>query len=136
MATDWPGILVTVQSTHIDMFGHVNHTRYLEYFEWARFAWSAHHGFPLPEMVRDQHMGPAILRAQLHFRRECRMGDTLRVTARAVSARRGIGRIHQEIVDANTGEAVCQAEMTFVMLDLVERRAVPLPALFLALLTE
>jgi YbgC/YbaW family acyl-CoA thioester hydrolase len=129
--TSWPGLPVTVQSTHIDMFGHVNHTRYLEYMEWARFAWAAHHGVPLPELIRDQGMGPAILRAQLQFRRECRMGDSLLVTARALSARRGIGRIHQSIADTRTGELVCEAEMTFVMLDLTTRKAVPLPAFFL-----
>jgi thioesterase-3 len=136
MASDWPGIRVVVQSTHIDMFGHVNHTRYLEFFEWARFDWARHHGFPLPELIRDHHVGPAILRAQLHFRRECRLGDELLVTAAAHSARRGIGRIHQTIRKVETGEEVCEAEMSFVMLDLVERRAVPLPAQFLALLPE
>jgi acyl-CoA thioester hydrolase/thioesterase-3 len=115
------------------MFGHVNHTRYLEYMEWARFSWADHHGFPLPAMVRDEQRGPAILRAKLHFRRECRMGDDLIVTAEAAGATRGIGRIHQEIRDATTGDVVCSAEMTFVVIDLVKRKAVELPAKFLAL---
>jgi len=82
----WPGLPVTVMSTHIDMFGHVNHTRYLEYMEWARFAWAAHLGMPLPELVRDEGIGPAIIRATLSFRRECRLGDELLVTVRVVSA--------------------------------------------------
>jgi thioesterase-3 len=127
----WPGLPVTVMSTHIDMFGHVNHTRYLEYMEWARFAWAAHLGTPLPELVRDQGVGPAIIRATLSFRRECRLGDELLVTVRAVSARRGIGRLHQDIVDRHSGERVCDAEMAFVMLDLGTRKAVPLPPFFL-----
>ncbi|MDP2316989.1 MAG: thioesterase family protein [Pseudomonadota bacterium] len=127
----WPGLPITVMSTHIDMFGHVNHTRYLEYMEWARFAWAAALGVPLPELVRDQGIGPAIIRAQLSFRRECRLGDELVVTVRALSARRGIGRLHQDIVDRRTDERVCDAEMAFVMLDLATRKAVPLPAFFL-----
>ncbi len=127
----WPGLPVTVMSTHIDMFGHVNHTRYLEYMEWARFAWAAHFGNPLPELIRDQGIGPAIIRANLNFRRECRLGDELLVTASAVSARRGIGRIHQAIRDTRTDELVCDAEMSFVMLDLAARKAVSLPAFFL-----
>lgn len=133
MQDTWPGLRVDVMSTHIDMFGHVNHTRYLEYMEWARFAWAEHHGFPIPRMVTEQRVGPAILRAQLQFRRECVMGDTLLVTARAVSARRGIGRIHQSLVDTRTDEVVCEGELTFVMLDLTARRAAPLPDPFLAL---
>jgi thioesterase-3 len=133
MNGDWPGLRVDVMSTHLDMFGHVNHTRYLEYMEWARFAWADHHGFPIPELVERQRVGPAILRAQLQFRRECRMGDSLRVTVRAVSARRGIGRVHQSILDVRTGEVVCEGELTFVMLDLDARRAAPLPDAFVAL---
>jgi YbgC/YbaW family acyl-CoA thioester hydrolase len=132
MLTPWPGLRVTVMSTHIDMFGHVNHTRYLEYMEWARFAWAAHHGVPLPQLIAEQGIGPAIIRAQLNFRRECKLGDELLVTATATSARRGIGKIHQEIRDAHTDERVCDAELSFVMLDLTARKAVPLPEFFLA----
>lgn len=127
MSERWPGIQVTVQSTHLDVFGHVNHARYLEYMEWARFAWAADHGFPLMELVRDKGMGPAILKAEVRFVRECRMGDELRVTVVPTTARRGVGRLHQAIVDVRTGERVCEAEMAFVMLDLGTRKAVSMP---------
>lgn len=132
----FPGLPVTVRSSHIDMFGHVNHTRYLEYMEWARFQWASDLGVPLPELIRDQGIGPAIVRANLVFRRECKLGDELLVTARPVGARRGIGRLHQEIRDVRTDELVCSAEMAFVMLDLVNRRAVPLPEFFLRALPD
>ncbi len=131
MVPPFDGLPITVMSSHIDMFGHVNHTRYLEYMEWARFAWAAHAGVPLPELIRDKGIGPAIIRVNLVFRRECRLGDALVVTARALSARRGIGRVEQSITDTRTGERVCDAELTFVMLDLVARKAVPLPEFFL-----
>jgi YbgC/YbaW family acyl-CoA thioester hydrolase len=131
MHAPFPGLPITVRSSHIDMFGHVNHTRYLEYMEWARFAWAEHYGVPLPELIREHGIGPAILRAQLHFRRECRLGDSLLVTARATGARRGIGRLHQTIQDLRSGSLVCEAEMSFVMMDLAARRAVPLPDFFL-----
>ena len=94
MKDDFPGLPVVVQSTHIDMLGHVNNARYLEYMEWARFAWSAHHGLAVPEMMREGS-GPVIVKAELHFRRECRFGDRLLVTARPLSARRDIGQIEQ-----------------------------------------
>jgi thioesterase-3 len=131
MIAPWPGLRVAVMSTHIDMFGHVNHTRYLEYMEWARFAWAVHHENPLPDLIRDQGIGPAIIKAQLNFRRECKLGDELLVTARAASARRGIGRVYQSIVDVRTNELVCDGELAFVMLDLRARKAVALPAFFL-----
>ena len=113
------------------MFGHVNHTRYLEYMEWARFAWAAHDGVPIPVMVQRDRIGPAILRAEVRYRRECRLGDELWVTVEPMSARRDIGRLRQVITDRVTGEVVCDAELTFVMLDLDARKATRLPALFL-----
>lgn len=129
---EWPGLAVVVQSTHLDMFGHANHARYLEYLEWARMEWAAFHGFPIDESVLKEQVGPAVIRVHIHYRRECRMGARLRVYAAAMSARRRIGVIHQEIRDEQTGERVCDAEVTFVMLDLKARRAVELPPLFVA----
>ncbi|MFO0000468.1 MAG: acyl-CoA thioesterase, partial [bacterium] len=105
--------------------------RYLEYKEWALFAWAAHFENPLPELIRDQGIGPAIIKAQLNFRRECKLGDELLVTARAVSARRGIGRIYQSIHDVRADALVCDGELSFVMIDLHARKAVPLPSFFL-----
>ena len=127
------GLSLQVQSTHVDLFGHVNHARYLEFMEWGRFAWSAHHGFPITQMVEEGY-GPAIIKAEIRWRRECRFGDTLRVTVQPVSARRGIGRLYQEIWRGT--ELVCDAELTFVMFDLRKRQARELPEVFLRLLKD
>lgn len=132
----WPGLDVVVRSTHVDLFGHLNHARYLEFMEWARFAWAEHHGFPMLEMVETQRIGPALLRVDIQFRRECRLGDSLVVSVTPLSARRRIGRLRQDIVDRATGERVCEAEITFVMFDLDARRAVALPDAFRAMLAE
>lgn len=121
-----------MQSTHVDMFGHVNHTRYLEYMEWCRFDWARWHGFPIETMIRDQQVGPALLRVQVRYRKECRLGDRLRVTATAVGARRQIGVVRQEVWNRVTEELVCEAEISFVMMDLRTRKAVDLPPAFLA----
>jgi thioesterase-3 len=134
----FPGLDVCVHSSHVDMFGHVNHTRYLEYMEWCRFAWADHHGFPIPAMIERDRVAPAILRVQIQYRRECRYGDRLRVRAEALSARRMIGRIKQTIhailPDGSDGELVADAELTFVMLNIDTRKASPLVPMFLALL--
>lgn len=127
------GLELVVQSTHVDLFGHVNHARYLEFMEWGRFAWSAHHGFPITQMVEEGY-GPAIIKAEIHWRRECRFGDRLRVTVEAVSARRGIGRLYQQILRGD--ELVCDGELTFVMFDLKERKARELPEVFLRMVAQ
>jgi thioesterase-3 len=130
MSPPFPGIEVEVQSTHVDMFGHLNHTKYLEYMEWARFAWSAHEGFPIDRMVLEQRMGPAVLRVNIQYRRECRLGDRLHVTVEPQSRRRAIGVLRQVLTDVRTGDRVCEAELAFAMLDLDTRKVVPLPQAF------
>lgn len=133
MLTPFPGLPVTVRSSHIDMFGHVNHTCYLEFMEWARFAWAEHGGAPIPRMIAEDRIGPAILRADVRYRKECMLGDDLLVTVEPHSARRQIGRLHQRVLHAASGEVACEAELTFVMIHLDQRKAVPLPELFLRL---
>ncbi len=131
MPGPFPGITLRVPSSHIDMFGHCNHARYLEYMEWARFAWAAHAEDPIPEMVKNGR-GPAILRADLRYRRECLYDDELHVSVVPLSARRDIGKLRQVITRTRDGEVVCEGELTFVMIDLVARKATKLPAGFLA----
>ena len=131
MPTTFPGFTLRVPSSHIDMFGHVNHSRYLEYMEWARFAWAAYSGEPIPEMVRNG-FGPAILRCDIRYRRECLYDDELHVSVEPISARRDIGRVRQVITRISDREVVCDAELTFVMLDLKARKAAKLPPGFLA----
>ena len=102
MPGPFPGITLRVPSSHIDMFGHCNHARYLEYMEWARFAWAAHAEDPIPEMVKNGR-GPAILRADLRYRRECLYDDELHVSVVPISARRDIGRLRQVITRTRDG---------------------------------
>lgn len=128
----FPGLPVTVRSTQIDLFGHVNHVAYLQFMEWARFAWTEHMGLPIPRLVEEQRMGPAILKVDIRYRRECLLGDPLLVTVEPLSVRRGIGRLRQEVIRLETGEVACSAEMSFVMIDLDKRTIRPLPALFRA----
>lgn len=129
----FPGLFLQVQSSHVDLFGHVNHARYLEFMEWGRFAWSAHHGFPIEKMMEEGY-GPAIIKAEIRWRRECKFGDQLKVMVEAVSARRGIGKLRQEIFRGEN--LVCDGELSFVMFDLKKRQALPLPQVFLDLLAE
>lgn len=124
----FPGLPVTVRSSHVDMFGHVSHMAYLEFMEWARFAWAAHHGLPIPRLVAEQRMGPALIDARIRYRRECALGDDLRVTVTPLRARRSIGRLHQQVLRGD--EVCCEAELAFAMIDLDTRRLRELPPIF------
>lgn len=123
----FPGLPVTVRSSQVDMFGHVSHMAWLEYMEWARFAWAEHVGAPIPELMARERMGPALLKLQVRYRREGRLGEELLVTVEPLSADRRLGRIRQEARLQPGGELCVDAEMTFAMIDLDTRRLRSMP---------
>ncbi len=126
----FPGLPVTVRSSHIDMFGHVNHTAYLHFMEWARFAWAEHVGTPIPTLIERDRMGPALLKVAVRYRRECLLGDDLLVTVEPLMARRQLGRLRQTVIRQEDGVVACEAELTFAMLDLDTRTVRDMPAFF------
>ena len=132
--SDFPGLPVTVQSSHVDMFGHLGHTWYLQFMEWARFAWSEHIGLSIPTMMEEERIGPALIKAEVRYRKECRLGDELLVTVEPLQARRRLGRVRQTVV--RDGEVACEAELWFAMIHLDERTARPLPAAWMAAAPE
>ncbi|MCB9777029.1 MAG: acyl-CoA thioesterase [Alphaproteobacteria bacterium] len=126
-ATPFPGLLARVEPHMVDMFGHMSHVAYLQLMESARFDWAAHIGTPIPTMIERDRMGPALVKVELRYRRECRLGDRLRVTVTPLSARRRLGRLHQSIVLVDRDEVACEGELVFAMIDLDTRRARALP---------
>lgn len=65
-----------VRSSELDSFGHVNHAVYLSYLEQARFESLELGGFPLAELVR-RNWAVHVVRVEVDYRRECRLGDRL-----------------------------------------------------------
>lgn len=125
--TPFPGLPVTVRSSHVDMFGHVSHMAYLEFMEWARFAWAEHMGTPIPRLMAEERMGPALLRVEVRYKQECRLGDDLLITVEPEFARRQLGRLSQRVLRGPDQEEVCRATMTFAMIDLDTRKVRELP---------
>ena len=123
----FPGLPVTVRSSHVDLFGHVSHMAWLEFMEWARFAWAAHVGAPIPQLIERDRMGPALVKLEVRYRKEGRLGDELLVTVEPVSADHRLGRLRQEARLQADGVVCCEAELTFAMIDLDSRRLRPMP---------
>lgn len=130
----FPGLELVIPFAHIDAFGHVNHARYLEYFEQARFVWAAHYDMPIDQMMVEGY-GPAIVSAQVRWRRELRLSDRVRITVEPISARRGIGKVHQQVwrLNSEAPELCADGDLSFVMLDLKTRQIRPLPQVFVDL---
>jgi len=76
---------IRARSYELDSFAHVNHAVYLNYFEHARFAALTEGGFP-PTRLAERGEGVHVVRIEVDFRKELRIGEEVEVRTRAVSA--------------------------------------------------
>jgi len=69
---------IEVRSYELDSFGHVNHAVYLNYFEHARFETLRAGGFS-PATLDQRGEGVHVVRVEVDYRRELRLGESLQV---------------------------------------------------------
>ncbi|MBN2910611.1 acyl-CoA thioesterase [Polycladomyces sp. WAk] len=118
-------IQIEVRSTEIDVMGHVNNAKYLEYLEWGREEWYNRAQLPFDEFSR-MGIGTVTVRIEINYRKEATLGEKLTITTRPV--RRGRSSfVLEQVIDNEKGERVADAQVTSVTIDLKERKSVPLP---------
>ncbi|WP_081686929.1 acyl-CoA thioesterase [Chitinilyticum litopenaei] len=113
-----------VHGFHLDLYGHVNNARYLEFLEEARWnflddagslPWFMAHGYLL-----------VVSRIAIDYLRPAGMGDVLRIETRLAGLERRSGRIAQTIRRADNNKVVVSAEITFAVLHPQQRGALPI----------
>ncbi len=103
-----------VRSYELDALGHVNHAVYLNYLEQARFEALEAAGIPFQRLVKEG-WGIHVVRMEVEYRAECRMGDELHVLTRAEELRNSSMTITQTLVkvdgtmDSEAGESPSKA---------------------------
>ncbi|MGK5510430.1 acyl-CoA thioesterase [Brevibacillus formosus] len=117
---------LTVRSTDIDVIGHVNNAKYLEYMEWARFEWIWEQGFTLDELRRRAIM-PVVVNININYRKELKMREEVTAITTVVKVGEKSFVIRQELYNA-ADVLVADAEVTMVMIDANTRQSVSLPA--------
>jgi len=125
---------VVVRSTDVDMLGHVNNAKYLEYMEWARFDWIIQAGLTWEELRRRQIL-PVVASIQINYRKELRMLDKVTILSKPVRIGGKSFVLRQEIYK-ESGELACDADFTMVMIDAAARKATVLPEDLVAALRE
>jgi YbgC/YbaW family acyl-CoA thioester hydrolase len=78
---------ITVRSSELDSFGHVNHAVFLHYFEHARFEALEAAGFSW-SLLEERGWGIYVVRIEVDYLAEARRGDRLTVRTHADSFRR------------------------------------------------
>jgi YbgC/YbaW family acyl-CoA thioester hydrolase len=124
---------LVVRSTDIDVNGHVNNAKYVEYLEWGREEFYEDAGANYQTLLALGAITVTV-NLNLNYRRECRQGDVLVVHTRPAHMGRTSFVVRQEIRNRG-GEVAADAEVTVVTIDAVSRRPRPVPELLSAQFT-
>jgi acyl-CoA thioester hydrolase len=113
---------IRISESHLDSFGHLNHARYFELFEQARWDIITERGFGI-DVIRRTKTGPIILEASAKFLRELAPRETVVIQSELMSYERKIGKMRQRMIKAD-GDVACDATFTFGLFDIERRRLI------------
>lgn len=120
-----------VRCTEIDVNGHVNNGKYVEYLEWGREEWYDRQGFHY-DRLRRLGAVTVVVNINLNLRRPCRQGDRLRIVT--WPERRGHASfVLAQRIEAEGGVVAADALITLVTVDPATGRSRPLPEEFATL---
>ena len=113
---------IKVRGYHLDLYGHVNNARYLEFLEEAR--WSClETAVDLGELQR-RGIGLVVVRIAIDYRRPVGLGTVLRIESRMTRLGGKVGVMHQDVRNEASGELAAAADVTFMVIDLAHGKAV------------
>ncbi len=128
---------IKVRGYHLDLYQHVNNARYLEFLEEAR--WQFFDDANLMEVFMTSGMGLAVVNININYRRGALMNDELQIQTSFESIGQRSAAIKQVIYLKGTDKVVADADITFVVVDPKQNKAVTLEgplAIALAKLVE
>jgi len=125
-------IEIKIRGYHLDLFGHVNNARYLEFLEEARWA--------MFENTVDIHdlalkgYGFTVVNININYRRPALMNDILIVESELNKIGRRSATIQQVLKLKGTQTVVADAAVAFVLFDSQKRKSALLEGELLTLL--
>src|ERR1700722_16760385 len=101
---------IKILEHHLDTFGHINNSKYLEIFEEARWELISQNGFGLEE-VHKKMIGPIILGLTIQFRKEIKNREEIIITTQCSRYEGKVGQLVQKMIKEN-GDVACEATFT------------------------
>ena len=71
-------VAVMVRCTEIEVNGHLNNAKFVEYLEWGREEWYESHGFGY-DHLEELGVITVVVNINLNYRQPCHQGDRLRI---------------------------------------------------------
>lgn len=118
---------VTIKEFHLDSYGHLNNATYLALYEEARWEIMTPRGYGY-EKIHQSQKGPVILEANIKFKREIILRETITITTKLLEYKGKIGQMLQQMIKED-GSVASEAVLTFGLFDMKERKLLdPTPA--------
>lgn len=114
---------IRIRGYHLDVYGHVNNSRYLEFFEEAR--WAYLEGVIDLLEWKAKGIAFAVVNININYRRAAYLHDDLWITAQLTRVGEKSAVIHQTILNEQ-GDVIADADVTFVLVDEKTGRAMPI----------
>ena len=108
-------IEIKVRGYHLDLFGHVNNARYLEFLEegrWAAFEEKA----DIQQLAMKGYVF-TVVNININYRRPALMNQVLRVETAIARFNRRNAVIHQDVKLKESDALIADADVTFVIVD-------------------
>jgi thioesterase III len=115
----------TVQSTHLDQFGHVNNARYFEYFEWARWDWAKSIGADFVSF----NLTPVTVHMEIDFIKELGFLENIIINTKLEKIKGKSFVLRQEMLGRDSAKAAILL-VTLVFIDKTLRKSVEIPSGF------
>ncbi len=116
---------VKILENHLDTFGHVNNSKYLEIFEQARWEIICDAGWGVDDIKR-KGMGPVVLEVYIKFLAEVKNREEVDIISIPASWKGKIGKFKQKMVKSD-GSLASEIDLVFGFFDTKERGLVEPP---------
>ena len=116
---------IIVRSTEIDVNGHVNNAKYLEYLEWGREDWYEQAGLFYDRLL-VMGVQTVTVNININYRKECKQNDRLSIKTQPNKIGRSSFVLLQEIYNQN-GEKCADALVTCVTINTETRKSCEVP---------
>src|SRR6516164_1772315 len=116
---------IVVRPTEVDVNGHVNNAKYVEYMEWGREEWYERNGLPYDRLF-ELGAVTVTVNLNLNFRKECRQGEVLVISTRPDRLGRTSFALRQEIRKRD-GQLAADGIVTVVTINPETRASRPVP---------
>lgn len=116
---------IIVRPTEIDVNGHVNNAKYLEYLEWGREEWYEA-GDLRYDVLKRLGLQTVTVNININYRKECGQGERLTVVTEPESMGRTSYVMAQRIYNEQH-ELCADAIVTSVAMDVTSRKSRPVP---------